>query len=114
LGIRVDAVVCNSVLDHMHPFDAERAAAGIAHVLKPAGLAYVSFDGPTEDGAGPETLPDHVVHSDGTWEYVAGSRRGMTWRCYEDAEIRRLFREFAEVELTVAASGQRRMWFRKP
>jgi SAM-dependent methyltransferase len=113
LAVRVDAVVCNSVLDHMHPSDAERAAASMAQVLKPAGLAYVSFDGPAEGGAGPEASPDHVVHPDGTWEYVAGSRRGMTWRCYEDAEVRQLFREFEEVEFTVAASGQRRVWFRK-
>jgi hypothetical protein len=37
----------------------------------------------------------------------------MTWRFYDDAEVRRLFREFDEVELTVADSGQRRAWFRK-
>jgi len=114
LGIRVDAVVCNSVLDHMHPSDAELAATSMAQVLKPAGLAFVSFDGPAEGGAGPEASPDYMVHSDGTWEYVSGSRQGMTWRCYEDAEVRRLFREFEEVEFTVAATGQRRAWFRKP
>ncbi len=45
LGVHVDAVVCNSVLDHMHPSDAERAASSIAQVLVPTGLAYVSFDG---------------------------------------------------------------------
>jgi SAM-dependent methyltransferase len=114
LGVRVDAVVCNSVLDHMHPSDAELAAASMAQVLKPAGLAYVSFDGPAEGGVVLETSPDHVIHPDGTWEYVAGSRRGMTWRCYEDAEIRRLFREFEEVEFTVADTAQRRAWFRMP
>ena len=113
LGVSVDAVVCNSVLDHMRPPDAEQAARSIAQVLKPAGLAYLSFDGSAEGGAGPEASPDHVVHPDGTWEYVAGSRRGMTWRCYEDAELRGLFREFEEVEFTVATSRQRRAWFRK-
>ena len=55
-----------------------------------------------------------MVHPDGTWEYVVGSRRGMTWRCYEDAEVRRLFRELEELEFTVAATGQRHVWFRKP
>jgi len=63
LGVHVDAVLCNSVLDHMHPSDAERAAASIEQVLKPAGLVYVSFDGPAESGAGTEASPDHVVHS---------------------------------------------------
>ena len=114
LGVQVDAVVCNSVLDHMRPPDAEQAAGSIARVLKTAGLAYVSFDGPAESATGSETPADHVVSSDGTWDYVAGPRRGMTWRFYDDAEVRRLFREFEEVEFTVAASGQRQAWFRKP
>jgi SAM-dependent methyltransferase len=114
LGIRVDAAVCNSVLDHMHPSDAERAAASMAQVLKPGGLAYVSFDGLEKTGDGSEEPPDHVVGCDGTWDYVAGPRRGMVWRFYQDAEIRRLFRELEEVEFAVAASGQRRAWFWKP
>jgi hypothetical protein len=38
----------------------------------------------------------------------------MVWRFYDDAEIRRLFREFEEAGFTVAATGQRRTWFRKP
>jgi len=114
LGIHVDAVVCNSVLDHMRPCDAEQAAESVAQVLNPAGLAYVSFDGSAQGGAGPEASSDYLVHSDGSWEYVAGSRRGMIWRFYDDAEVRRLFRAFEEEEFTVAASGQRRVWFRKP
>jgi SAM-dependent methyltransferase len=114
LEVHVDAVVCNSVLDHMRPFDAELAAGSMAHVLKPAGLAYVSFDGLDKSSAEPEVSSDYFIHSDGTWEYVAGSRRGMFWRFYDDAEVRRLFREFEEVEFIVAASGQRRAWFRKP
>jgi hypothetical protein len=54
-----------------------------------------------------------MVGSDGTWDYVVGPRKGMVWRFYDDAEIRRLFREFEEVEFTFAATGQRRAWFRK-
>jgi SAM-dependent methyltransferase len=113
LDVHVDAVVCNSVLDHMRPHDAGMAAASIAQVLRLGGLAYVSFDGPEESATGSETPSDHVVGSDGTWGYVAGPRRGMTWRFYDDAEIRWMFREFEEVEFTVAASGQRQVWFRK-
>ena len=113
LGVQVDAVVCNSVLDHMRPHDADMAATSIAQVLRPGGLAYVSFDGREESAAGSETPSDHMVGSDGTWDYVAGPRKGMVWRFHDDAEIRRLFREFEEVEFTVAATGQRRAWFRK-
>jgi SAM-dependent methyltransferase len=113
LGIRVDAVVCNSVLDHMRPHDADMAASSIAQVLRPGGLAYVSFDGPEESPAGSEAPQDHVVCSDGTWDYVAGPRKGMTWRFYDDTEIRRMFREFDEVEFAVAPTGQRRTWFRR-
>jgi SAM-dependent methyltransferase len=114
LGVHVDAAVCNSVLDHMRPPDAELAAGSIAHVLKASGLAFVSFDGPAESGTGSEATPDHSTSSDGTWDYVAGPRKGMVWRFYDDVEIRRLFQEFEEVAFTVAASGQRRAWFRKP
>jgi SAM-dependent methyltransferase len=112
LGVRVDAVVCNSVLDHMRPHGADMAAASIAQVVRPGGLAYVSFDGPEDSAAGFEAPLDHVVGSDGTWDYVAGPRKGMVWRFYEDAEIRRMLREFNEAEFKIAASGQRRAWFR--
>lgn len=113
LGVHVDAVVCNSVLDHLRPHDADMAATSIAQVLRPGGLAYVSFDGRDESTTGSETPSDHMVGSDGTWGYVAGPRKGMVWRFYDEAEIRRLFREFEEVEFTFAATGQRRAWFRK-
>ncbi|MCX6843146.1 MAG: class I SAM-dependent methyltransferase, partial [candidate division WOR-3 bacterium] len=114
LAVHVDAVVCNSVLDHMHPHDAELAAGSMAQVLKPAGLAYVSFDGPAESGTGSEVSSDHLVSPNGTWDYVAGPRKGMVWRFYDGAEIRRLFQQFEEVEFAVADTGQRRVWFRKP
>jgi SAM-dependent methyltransferase len=116
LGVRADAVVCNSVLDHMRPSDAEQAAASIAQALKPGGLAYVSFDGQAQRGTGLDAAPDpdHVVSPDGTWEYSAGPRRGMVWRFYDNAEIRRLFRRFEEVEFAVGPTEQRRAWFRKP
>ena len=113
LGVHADAVVCNSVLDHLRPHDADMAAASIAQVLRPGGLAYLSFDGREESATGSETPSDHMVGSDGTWDYVTGPRKGMTWRFYDDGEIRRMFRKFEEVEFTVAASGQRQVWFRK-
>jgi len=114
LGVRVDAVVCNSVLDHMRPHDAEVAATGVAQVLKSGGLAYVSFDGLDKGDTGPEARQRYLVGADGTWEYVRGPRRGMIWRLYQDPEIRRLFREFEEVEFSVSNTGQRRAWFRRP
>jgi SAM-dependent methyltransferase len=111
LGIRTDAVVCNSVLDHMRPADAQEAVGGILQVLKPSGLAYVSFDGQVERGN--DVQPDHSVSADGTWEYVAGPSRGMSWRFYDEMEIRHLFQVFEELDLTVAACGRRDAWFRK-
>jgi len=114
LGVRVDAVVCNSVLDHMRPLDAEQAAGSIEQVLRPGGLVYVSFDGLDKSDTCAEVQQDHVVSADGTWDYVTGPRRGMVWRFYQDTEIRRLFREFEEVDFAVTDTGQRRAWFRKP
>jgi SAM-dependent methyltransferase len=113
LGVRVDAVVCNSVLDHMRPSDSEQAAGSMAQVLRPGGLAYVSFDGLDQDDTGPEARRNYLVGADGTWEYVHGPRRGMVWRFYQDPDIRRLFREFQEVEFSVSSTGQRHAWFRK-
>lgn len=113
LGVRVDAVVCNSVLDHMRPSDAERSVESIAQALKPGGLAYASFDGLDKNDTGPEARKDYQVGADGTWEYVQGQRKGMVWRYYQDAEIRRLFRELDEDEFYVSGTGQRRSWFRK-
>jgi len=114
LDVHVDAVVGNSVLDHMRPPDAEQAARSIAQVLKPGGLAYVSFDGFDKSETSADARQDYLVSADGSREYVHGRRRGMVWRFYQDAEVRRLFREFEELEFTVAATGQRRAWFRKP
>jgi SAM-dependent methyltransferase len=113
LSFRVDAIVCNSVLDHMHPPDAELAAESMWQVLKPAGLTFVSFDGLDKKGSDPEARHDYLVDADGTWKYLQGRRRGMVWRYYQDAEIRRLFRRFEEVEFSVAANGQRRAWVRR-
>jgi SAM-dependent methyltransferase len=113
LGTQVDGIVCNSVLDHMRPADAEMAVTGIASILKPGGLAYVTFDGAELDDAGSASSADHRVHADGTWEYVTGPRLGMIWRVYEDSEIRHLFRRFEEVAFAAAVSGQRRAWFRR-
>jgi SAM-dependent methyltransferase len=112
LGIQADAIVCNSVLDHMRPPDAGLAVASMRRVLKPGGLIHVSFDGPEleEESSG---SPEHLVHSDGTWEYTGPSRRGMLWRVYANAEIRRLFRGFAEVEFATTPSGSRRIWYRR-
>jgi SAM-dependent methyltransferase len=113
LGVHVDAIVCNSVLDHMRPSDAARAAGSMAQVLRPGGLANVTFDGPAENETGSEVPADHVVGVDGTWDYTVGPRKGMVWRFYDNAEIRRLFQEFEEVEFAVASTGQRRAWFRR-
>jgi SAM-dependent methyltransferase len=114
LGRTVDAIVCNSVLDHMRPSDAEQSVVSMAGVLRPGGLTYVSFDGPADAGGGQGSPRDYSAHADGTWEYVSGPRRGMVWRFYDDAEVRRLFRGFNEVEFETVVSGQRRVWFRKP
>ena len=45
-----DAVICNSVLDHMTFADASKVMQGIKDVLKLGGIAYLSFDGLEEGG----------------------------------------------------------------
>ena len=107
---RIDAIVCNSVLDHMPPEDASLAIWNFSRVVRPNGIVYLSFDGPEEPSA--EEEQQITVKRDGTWLYVAGERKGMMWRYYTDKEIRRLCREMEMLEFSVGQQGQRRVWLR--
>jgi len=106
-----DAVICNSVLDHMTFADASKVMQGIKDVLKPGGIAYLSFDG-LEEGE-EEGEKEFVVLEDGTRKYTKGNRKGMLWRFYTNEEIRILCKYMEIIEFVEKCNGKREVWVRR-
>ncbi len=103
-----DAVVCNSVLDHMTYADAALSIANIHHILKIDGIAFLAFDGPDEsDTDSFESL------ADGSRVYTSGNRKGMIWRFFSDKEIRTLVKGFELTQFDVRVNGSREVWLHK-
>lgn len=103
-----DAIICNSVLDHMPFIEASKTMLNIENILKPGGIAYISFDGLEE-----ENEKEFVLLDDGTRRYISGKRKGMLWRFYSDKEIKTLCKGVEILELTVRSNGERDVWIRK-
>lgn len=101
-----DAVVANSVLDHMSLDQAKEAEAEISRVISDTGVVFASFDHLEEEPEGTEydTMPD------GTRVYTAGPQTGMTWRFFSDEEIRSLFFGFEARAIETIESGSRHLW----
>lgn len=106
---RFDAVIANSVLDHMTLAQAREVLRRVNAVLNPRGLLYLSFDAP-----GGEAVRPHLVLPDGTWCYRGGKWDGMLWRPYRDEEIASLCAGLGLeiLEFTVRESGARAVWAR--
>ncbi|HEX9912162.1 MAG TPA: class I SAM-dependent methyltransferase [candidate division Zixibacteria bacterium] len=103
----LDAIICNSVLDHMPLAEAYKSMLNIKNVLKPGGIAYISFDGLEEDPK------EFVLLNDGTRRYISGKRKGMLWRFYNDEEIKNLCEKMEILEFRVKRNGKREIWVRK-
>jgi cyclopropane fatty-acyl-phospholipid synthase-like methyltransferase len=103
-----DAVICNSVLDHMTYIDAAQSMANIYRVLRIDGIAFLTFDGPDESDTG-----NFELLADGSRVYSSGIRQGMIWRFFSDMEIRELVRDFELTQFDVGANGNREVWLRK-
>lgn len=103
-----DAIISNSVLDHVLYADARQAVRTMQGLLKTDGLAFLTFDGmEKEDPRNYETLPD------GTWHYVKGKQAGMLWRYCTDDEIKELFQGLKVLENQVRGNGRRAIWVQK-
>jgi len=105
-----DAVICNSVLDHMPYKEAVKALQNIERILNPGGLAYITFDGDREEEE------DFVLLEDGTRVYTSGKRRGMLWRFYSNGEIKTLLESCRNMEIMefVKRNDRRReVWVRR-
>jgi len=107
-GESFDAIICNSVLDHMPFIEASKTMLNIENILKPGDIAYISFDGLEE-----EDEKEFVLLDDGTRRYISGKHKGMLWRFYNDEEIKTLCKIVEILELTTRSSGKRDVWIRK-
>lgn len=105
-----DAVIANSVLDHMFKEEAKEAMRRIRKVLRQGGLLLLGMDGPPDEED--QNYP-HVVFPDGTWQFLGGRRDRMLWRFWPDAEIEELLTGFRLEEREVRPNGRRRFWARK-
>jgi 2-polyprenyl-3-methyl-5-hydroxy-6-metoxy-1,4-benzoquinol methylase len=104
-----DAVICNFVLDHMTFRDASLSVKAIKNVLKPGGLAFLSFDGLEEK----EERGEFIVLDDGTRKYLKGDRKWMLWRFYTNEEIKTLNKDMEILDFEVKSNGKREIWVRK-
>ncbi len=105
-----DAVIANSVLDHMFKEEAEEAMRRIHAVLRPGGLLFLGMDGPPDEED--EKYP-HMVFPDGTWQFLGGRRDRMLWRFWTNEEVRSLLQGFTIDEFSVKEDGKRRIWAKK-
>ncbi|MCJ7496614.1 MAG: class I SAM-dependent methyltransferase, partial [candidate division Zixibacteria bacterium] len=60
-----DAIICNSILDHMPLAEVSKSMLNIKNVLNPGGIAYISFNGLEE-----EDKKEFVLLDDGTRRYI--------------------------------------------
>jgi 2-polyprenyl-3-methyl-5-hydroxy-6-metoxy-1,4-benzoquinol methylase len=104
----LDAVFCNSVLDHMPLVETGKTICNIQSLLKPGGIAYISFDGLEE-----EKKEEFVMLDDGTRRYTKGEHKGKLWRFYTSEEIKTLCKDMEILEFTKESNGKREIWIRK-
>ena len=100
-----DVIICNSVLDHMPLSEAQKVMLSLERILKPGGIAYISFDGLEK-----EDQKEYVLLKDETRRYVSGKRKGMLWRFYSDEEIKGLCKKMKMLEFRIRKNGKREVW----
>jgi SAM-dependent methyltransferase len=96
-----DAVVANSIFEHL-PFDlASSTLARLKDLLVPGGTFIGCFD---KVGGGPG---EYYELSDGTHVYTDKGRRGMLLRFFDDDELRKLFEGWSLEKFEEISSGSR-------
>ncbi len=101
-----DAVLANSMFDHLTKELAYTLVVRLKEILCPGGTLFACFD---KVGGGPGeycTLPD------GTHGYADNTRRGMLLRYYSDTELMDLFSCWTIIECSTLESGSRILWAR--
>ena len=101
-----DAVVANSIFEHLTADLARLTLARLKSILLPGGAFFGCFD---KVGTGPG---EYYQLADGTHVYTDKGRRGMLLRCFQDEELRQLFTGWTITEMRTLDSGSRIIWAR--
>lgn len=101
-----DAVVANSIFEHLTYELAEATLKRLRRMLRPDGLFFGCFD---KVGTGPG---EFYELDDGTHVYTDKGRKGMLLRNFNDDELRHLMREWKIDSLETIDSGSRIVWAR--
>lgn len=96
-----DAVVANSIIEHL-PYDMAAVCIGrLKHILVPGGTFVGIFD-IVGGGAG-----EYFELEDHTHVYTDKGRKGMMLRCYSDEELKTLFKGWKIAAMDTLESGSR-------
>jgi len=98
-----DGVVANSVLDHLRFDDAVLALKELNRITKTGGLVYFSFDGLEKEDS---EIP-HNLHSDGSFEYTEGERKGMIFKHYTHDDVKKLVKGYEVLMFREDKAGNR-------
>lgn len=99
-----DAVVANSVFEHL-PYElAEILVSRLKEIIVPGGTFFGCFD---KVGTGPG---EYYELSDKTHVYTDKARRGMLLRYFNDDELRQLFSNFTVDSFEILDNGSRILW----
>lgn len=101
-----DAIVANSIFEHLTLELAEQALLEAKRVLKPGGVFFGCFD---KVGTGPG---EYYKLDDGTHVYTDKGRAGMLLRCFSDDELKKLFAMWQIISFETIDSGSRLIWAR--
>ncbi len=99
-----DAVVANSIFEHLTYDLAAATLARLKYVLKPGGTFFGCFD---KVGGGPG---EYYALTDGTHVYTDKGRRGMMLRYFTDEELASLFAGWTITSIHTTDSGSRIIW----
>lgn len=101
-----DAVVANSIFEHLTYDLAEATLARLKSMLVPGGAFFGCFD---KVGGGPG---EYYSLTDGTHVYTDKGRRGMMLRYFTDEELKALFAGWTITSMDTIDSGSRLIWAR--
>ncbi len=99
-----DAIVANSIFEHLTYELAETALHQMVRLLRPGGQFFGCFD---KVGGGPG---EYYELEDGTHVYTDKGRRGMLLRFFEDEELRGLMKDWTITSMETIESGSRIVW----
>jgi SAM-dependent methyltransferase len=99
-----DAVVANSIFEHLTYELASSTLNRLKHILIPGGMFFGCFD---KVGGGPGEYYELV---DGTHVYTDKGRSGMLLRFFDDEELKSLFKGWTIISFETIESGSRLIW----